>query len=157
MINSNELRKGNIVNFTGNGQNNPCPVLAILEKEIVVQYKGHPMTLVCEGDSVESFPLTPEILKKWDGMEEFKIRGVTTMEEDPDPANKNKFTYWWEMKIPKGDVSDLRILALVQFGKGTDIIWKDQRVSVVVKYVHQLQNLYFALTGQEIKKPPVRC
>lgn len=110
-----------------------------------------------EREHVRPLALTPEILLAC-GFVKGKIKGVTRLVadlDDTDPADKKKYTYFWDLKVPKNDhVQDLSTFNLVQFGKGSDIFWGHQWLRVKVTSLHQLQNLYFALTGTELTYKP---
>lgn len=98
--------------------------------------------------------LTSEVLE-WCGFTKGKVKGVSRLVDcldDVDHNDKKRWTYYWDLKVPKNDhVQDLSTFNLVQFGKGADILWSHQWLRVKVKYLHQLQNLYFSLTGKELE------
>jgi len=89
------------------------------------------------------------------GFKKGKVKGVTRFVDDIndiDPNDKNKWTYYWDLKVPENNqVEDLRTFSLVQFGKGCDILWKHQMLSVKITSLHQLQNIYYSLTGTELE------
>lgn len=154
MIDVKELRIGNWVS----GQNDPeMKVVEISEGSVQLRFFGADEDYgdwSYDDEDLKPIPLTPDILEKC-GFDKNKIKKVTRFVDsidDIDPSDKNKYTYWWDIPIPKNDhVEDLPRFTLVQFGKGTDIFWKYQMLSVKVKYLHQIQNLYYALTGEELE------
>lgn len=76
-------------------------------------------------DMLSGIPITPEILEKC-GFEYWTLDHDCT---DPKDA------YWVHKKL-KFSINNLS--------------WKVQKLNVSVKYLHQLQNLYFSLTGEEL-------
>ncbi len=63
-------------------------------------------------------------------------------------------------KLPKNlyvdDIRDLRTAVTYQNGvvtwnEDTSIVWVGNTAVDNIKYLHQLQNLYFAITGEELK------
>jgi len=99
-------------------------------------------------------PLTPEVLLAcW--FEYQKIEGISRLSYDFDDAPEGD-THNWTLKVPKNDhVEDLPRFELVKFGDG-EIKFSHQWLRVTVKYLHQLQNLYFAITGGELIYSPVK-
>jgi hypothetical protein len=130
MIKSNELRVGNF--FTDKTKCN-----YLVEIETVSRY-GTTKIRVTEGDSgyvydsdlthLSPTPLTPEILEKCGFVKSLTtaVHGMIT--ED----GKNRFTVFEDGRF-KFHTEDL---------------------SVKIKYLHQLQNLVFALTGEELTFKP---
>jgi hypothetical protein len=156
MIPANELRIGNIVGMRL--EKYPTNYFIVLEIGETMKLKECRRV---SGDvgfwdigDCQPVELTPEILEKC-GFKAGKVKGVARLVDDIDdidPADKQKYTYYWDLKVPKNNhVEDLSAFNLVQFGKGTDILWAHQWLRVKVKHLHQLQNLYFALTGNELK------
>ncbi len=133
MIQANELRIGNWVDA---GQLGYVQVATI-----------DPTT----GGYSSPIPLTPEILEKC-GFKMGMSKGVSRLTDDLDyDPEQHGDTYYWDLKVPKNDhVQDLGTFNLVQFGKDNDILWAHQWLRVKLKSLHQLQNLYFSLTGTEL-------
>lgn len=130
MIRSNELREGNkVISATHNLLNatvqNIMPHSGIVTLREVSTYDTF--------DKLDPIPLTPEWLERC-GME---LR-------DDDKV--------WQIQV--GNSSYLEIEAEEPFMAGvTPETWRDQCPVYIwadVVYVHQLQNLYFALTGQKL-------
>lgn len=125
---ANELRIGNLINR----QDYICKVTKIEEGGIItepLEYKGE--MFVKQG--VEPIPLTEEWLVKFgfDNKFGFKKQFGESYEE-----GTIIFEYYFnteELKIFQG------------YGGGDG-----GYIKIKCKYVHQLQNLYFALTGEEL-------
>jgi hypothetical protein len=129
MIQANELRLGNLVYFTGNGNNNICPVTELWRNELEVSYVGNSLCLKYDNEDLQPIPLTPELLEKCgfvkDGYED---------------------AVWYQRQFPViGELctSDrLHPLGNFVFDTDTD--------TLKIFYLHQLQNLYHSLTGKEL-------
>lgn len=135
MIQANELRIGNWV---------------VLGKE-TRQVEG--WMFIQEVKNMGPIEITPEVLEKC-GFNSGMSKGISRLKHDIDDPDEEGDTYYWDLKVPKNDqVEDLHTFNLVQFGKGNDIKFAHQWLRVTVKYLHQLQNLYFALTGIELEIP----
>jgi len=130
MITANELRIGNWV---------------IGANKELFQIDGYGIANVeafqCD---IEPIPLTPEILEKC-GFEDISDKkGVI------DPITKEEFKEDWIRFVigleytPEGAYKCKMELELDEEG------WYVDHHYVYVKYLHQLQNLYFALTGTEL-------
>lgn len=148
MIQANELRIGNWIADRGGKQwqidhwEYPNKVASIEPYlcELNGHYiYGHPLTE--ELDYLQPIPLTPEILEKC-GFE----KGVSEW------YNKNYFTdcmeYAEEMQLQVNLKSFRCGIFDVDFG-GTNAMTANP-----IKYLHQLQNLYYALTGEELNYQP---
>ena len=122
MIQANELRIGNLVNSKNDGI---ISITNISEKSVAVSeahcYNHIPV------EFISPIPLTEEWLLKFG----FKKR-------------KNRHLFHWENKIVISEYKD-EFENFFYPKTGYDI-----RFSNEIKYVHQLQNLYFALTGAEL-------
>ena len=146
MIEAKSLRIGNLVKL-GKEYVTVHQIIYDRRKGYSINHKDY------EEAIFEPIPLTEDILVKC-GFNKNKIKGVTRFVdsiEDIDPSDKNKYTYWWDKNIPTNNyVYDLPRFTLVQFGKGSDIYWKYQMLSVKVKSLHQLQNIFYCLTNTEL-------
>lgn len=133
MINSNELRIGNlvyskyfkeirIVGLVGNGN--------VLSYEID---KGG-----LDGTSgiadAEPIPLTEEWL--------VKLGAIDRNKEERDKYNFKEINWYFGFTEAYGD---FRIYQMPYFK-----FYLTEYKTIEIKYVHQLQNLYFALTGEEL-------
>lgn len=124
MIQANEIRIGNL--FTANGF--PMHVEAIFKDTIYFDFEGEENI-----KDLVPIPLTEEIL--------IKAGFHTRFGTDPQEPNALKVYF----------IEDFEIL---KFEDDKEIFYSQGKgVHLEVKSVHQLQNLYFALTGEEIKIP----
>jgi hypothetical protein len=136
MLNTQELRLGNYVNVPREDQS-PFRIdgFEFLTKdfckvEMVFNPNFHPLTW--ELKDLQPIPLTPDILVKAAAL-----------------VNKVSFTY-------RIDLPGIQMLFLDLAGVGTTSYYVNifqQGVSITlgkVQYLHQVQNLFFALTGTEL-------
>ena len=132
MINANELRIGNW--FQQDASNNNAISRFFTVDEIkrygvrstyIRQDTNQPHTSLFSLDSIHPIPLTPEILEKC---------GAIVYEFDNGLGNQYRI---------KDRLFVIRDGDIVDYGS-----------SVIIKHLHQLQNLYFALTGEELTYTP---
>jgi hypothetical protein len=124
MITPQELRIGNIVNRINFG---PHVITAIKHGEVRTDKGTLPIR------AIEGIPLTEEWLLKF---------GFT-----------QPLIQCWKLEISKDDDERMRSSIQISFaGCGYAQVCRSgiNAKSAPVQYVHQLQNLYFALTGQEL-------
>ena len=128
---ANELRLGNYVNVPIPEQ---CPFriddfeclsyefIKVAQKQMINGKEVHPLTWY--GNDLQPIPLTEEWLLKF-GFENLSL----TPKFD---GSKCNFTFYWEVDeiVLRENYEDIFITR--------------------ISYVHQLQNLYFALTGEEL-------
>lgn len=94
-------------------------------------------------------PLTPEILKMC-GFKHGMVEGVTRLRDADDFSEDEGDTHYWDLRVPKNDkVEGLSTFNLVKFGDD-DLTFSCQWLRVKLYYLHELQNLYFWLTGIEL-------
>jgi len=138
-LQANELRIGNCIYFTGNGENNIVPVIELWAKELVFGYVGNAMCQFYNSENISPIPLTPEILEKCGFI-----------------LNRNN-----EISIEINDIaSHLELMSGAggyYYPSFTQTPQGDEERSVYfnrITSLHQLQNLYFALTGEELIYKP---
>ncbi len=140
MIQANELRIGNWILFQPNNKISRWVLVEILDRTNVITHDmGH--SLVLSYSDIQPIPLTPEILGKcgfdvWD-------RKLST-EHSKEVGNdgfKLKSIYKKEYKSNQ----------FLLVGNGAYDELGETDLSEVCKNLHQLQNLYFALTNQELE------
>lgn len=134
MIQANELRIGNWVKRKSGG----CQqVLEVLSTMVLLQNEP-PLdvnkTMRLPLSSVEPIPLTPEILKK---------------------AGLKRDKEGWVLSF------DFKIYDPLEIGGAGDYVQSNRNIFTIIhnnsvfpkgfKYLHQLQNLYFALTSEELE------
>lgn len=131
MIDARELRIGNLVNGITLGKKIPVVVEGIHKNGINphVDSLGE-LDVDWYFDRIEPIPLSPEILEKC-GFEE----------------NNFHSDHWYHVELGPH---------IIEYDDGTYILEAVSGASVsnCFKYLHQLQNLYFALTGQELNYNP---
>jgi len=121
MIHANELRIGNkikvytdIVDVTDIGDDGTIGTTAYFD--------GQMGCCGCTDSMADPIPLTPEILEKWDMVDEYGC------------SKQNFVIFHYEDGT---------------FSVGSSL--GEYSVGKQFKYLHQLQNLYFALTGEELE------
>ena len=97
--------------------------------------------------------LTPEILVAC-GFRYGKTDGITSFEDsnnDPDGV-----THYWDKGIKRTELIDSHNISLVKWGKQEYFTFQLERgfYRQRIKYLHQLQNLYFTLSGEELPYNP---
>lgn len=138
MIKTNELRRDNIVGASArqkNGEKFPglsgfFRIDEIRGRSITATYLENGLIFSLFEDEAEGIPLTPELLEKL-GFEksQFYVERVGT-------------AFVWK----RGKIRFLLDLENIFFHSGTD---------AKLPFLHQLQNLYFALTGEELDIKPL--
>jgi hypothetical protein len=136
MIAPNELRIGNWVNYTGiTSSNYPSGIIQVEE----VLYDGANRTqgdsTLYECDLLQPIPLTPEILEKCGFEKKVKKEQATIMIRE----DGSEVKAWVEI------VSYQHKRMRLMFNNN-----KFTTNCVEVVHLHQLQNLYHALTGDEL-------
>ena len=133
MIQVNELRIGNYINRLGE-------ITIIKSIQIGTNGIGYVYTPVSGAitlNQIEPIPLTPEILEKCG----FELKN--------DTRNSNG----WYLNVDNRRIcwsdSDKEIVSLY-FKEGQNYGYNDTLFDFKCKSLHQLQNLYFALTGEEL-------
>lgn len=139
---ANELRISNLVELFGTRE-----VIAIKENKIKVRHessKGHFIVEWCPitSLSLNPIPLTEEWLLKC-GFEKQK----TIISGNVYSIKINKNNNWFSVH-EQSEYDDPNSLSLKELKKWWS--FNDNRYEVKIKSIHQLQNLYFALTREEL-------
>lgn len=144
MINANELRIGNFVNFRRQPQrlhsfNND---LRLVDFGTDRAYWGPPANENPAKD-IEPIKLTPEILTEWCGAEDFEW----------DFIGKDSLPHKMKGQFILLDTAFRMKLLFTDEGY---LLWQVGEVSVVLRhpnrtYLHTLQNIYFGLVGKELE------
>jgi len=135
MINANELRIGNWVNFTGNGNDNFIVVKELWKRELVSDYMGNELCLFYTEDDLRPIPLTPEILEKC-GFEKHDTENCLFI-----------YLHKHELDVDKITVSNNDGIVRIEIPGRRDSCMLQPHI----KYLHQLQNLIHALTQTELE------
>jgi len=119
-----ELRIGNLISRKdlGNGEDRIESVIELGQKLIC----SGPIKVICQYDEIQPIPLTEEWLLKF---------GFEKLNRDVPAYESNNLIMEW------------------LFERWTGRLYYDAYTSIQiiqVNHVHQLQNLYFALTGEEL-------
>lgn len=126
MITSTELRIGNWVMPKENIENQE------VGKVTQVYMNGFTVDYHYPGSWYKPIPLTPEILEKCGLVKTYESRHRTTFDAD---------------KYGHGEIG---IVIYHIMYAGMYFRYYSEVKEIPCKYVHQLQNLYFALTGEEL-------
>lgn len=127
MIKPSDLRLGNLLWYDKGKDPNSARVVIVtgIEKKEVTVSDGN-LTIVLFADELKGVPLTPEWLERFGFVWSDKY-------------------YRWRKRGERG-----QMFGLFRPDSG-DGVWTFPKFTGELKYVHQVQNLYFALTGQELK------
>jgi hypothetical protein len=135
-LSANELRRGNIAKVLNDPDDHYGIVESIHATAVRLMYGD--CATVCDADGIGGVPLTADWL----------IRMGLDKERDND----------YRIVLPNGDVVDLSIelldteAVLVRQHAVDGVLTRDFDYCYIkpIKYVHQLQNVFFALTTQEL-------
>jgi hypothetical protein len=135
MIKKEELRIGNMVQFDNLNKKYPSvrivKIKELIEKgAIVIDPVGLDLSLFYDGDNLKPIPLTPEILER---------------------CGFVKTIYGWDSVNTSFNFYQARKDSLLLPCFKENVCGDN---SFPIKHLHQLQNLFFALTGQELNYNP---
>ena len=145
MINANELRIGNWIK-TPNGK--PMCVKNILENSVNQKIDGDGVVGSYQLANFEPIPLSPDILLST-GFKYLKVEGVSSFEEFHNP---DEDTHCWSFNVKSTDLIDSHEICLVKWGEEEYFTFQLGRGTYrkKIKYLHELQNGMFFLTGEEL-------
>jgi len=128
---ANELRIGNLILFSPSGKKNlvierPVKVINLLDEVCIVEDKGLRLELFYDSASTKPIPLTEEWLLKFG----FEKDNFITREWNHDHSHIKMITH---------------------YENGFLMLFRGNSIGTMIKHVHQLQNLYHALTGEELQ------
>ena len=133
-----ELRLGNYVKTTiSRWRGQGFPILAIKQDAVSFDKLNDGQYIWVMAENLKPIPLSPEILEKCGFKEYIEMgKGESGLWEHL-KSLKSGYTFAWNY--------DKRVMIM---HPGNSIShWLD----VKIEYLHQLQNLYFALTGEELE------
>jgi len=137
MIKANELRIGNLVEYGGEY----CKVVSLFDDGIFSFDDENNDTYSSETTTPNPIPITPQILWKAN----FIVDCVSTH----DYKRFDLTTIQTSYLIGDFDEKYFEISSTQNDRDGEIVYNHNKRANL--KYLHQLQNLYFALTGEELK------
>ena len=137
-MNANELRIGNIIYFSFIREKVEVVGIALKDNELYIQTKLNNTYFFESPAKYKPIPLTEEWLLKF-GFEKTDDYGDIQYY-----ALKNSGKRHYYVCFNHDDIS----FGLCVFGNCTSLIYDD----VFLQHIHQLQNLYFALTGEELNE-----
>lgn len=144
MINSNQLRLGNRIKYADHKvwRKSVIGTEAVVDLDIFKEACQHP-------DRFDPIPLTTERLLTYGFM------GFVTNSEMTLEVSNNSESESMNITCPDKKANEIRLfLEISQRNEN----WENNYVSILLRasYLHQLQNLYFDLTGEELTiKPPL--
>lgn len=148
MINANELRIGNLVHTSHKeqigigGVMNQEMELSGWEKQcVIVSYGGD----FYKPEEIYPIPLSKQWLSKFQ-FKYLKVKGISSLEESHNEGD----THTWDLLVNENDIVDRFTFSLVKWGEQDYFTFSNQWLRVKVTTVHQLQNLFFSITGQEL-------
>lgn len=99
-------------------------------------------------ESMEPILITPRMLEKigfkfgaTDGIASFNVE----FESSPEDV-----TYYWDMRVAASEYCDHFTFSLVKWGEQNEFTFSFQNLRVRIRHLHQLQNLFFAMTNKEM-------
>lgn len=146
---ANELRIGNYINMDGE----TYVVCANLGGGLEIGASiDDSLVRYCPEEDMQPIPLTEQWLKDFgftdDNKEErerYKFTSVNWLLRGNTPIS-DYFRIYQELDKGKWRAKDIRGIELGEYSVYANLYWTQS-----VKYVHELQNLYFCLTGKELE------
>jgi len=142
-LSTSEFRIGNLVNH---------PIMGYC-KVICIRAKSYDCATIDGGDwfiseNSEPIPLSPDILLSA-GFKYLKVEGVSSFEEFHNP---DEDTHCWSFNVKSTDLIDSHEICLVKWGEEEYFTFQLGRGTYrkKIKYLHELQNGMFFLTGEEL-------
>lgn len=136
MIAANELRTSNWILLDKDGGQIPYLVTSH-DIEEIESY----------GEDCHPIPLTPEILEKA-GFEYYIHNGIASLGD----IKKDGDTHEWSLPAQRTDGHDIgSSFSIIRWGNESEpFYFSSHKIRIHIQYLHQLQNLYYALTGEEL-------
>ena len=141
MINANELRIGNWVMVT-------LAVMDDISDEKSFHYRQVGVNDFYKTELLDPIPISPDILLSA-GFKYLKEEGVSSFEEFHNP---DEDTHCWSFNVKSTDLIDSHEICLVKWGEEEYFTFQLGRGTYrkKIKYLHDLQNGMFFLTGDEL-------
>ena len=98
-------------------------------------------------DDLEPMAITPEMLN-FSNFQYGSTEGIASFDED---RSEEGNTHYWDLLVKGSDVIDSFHFSLVKWGEQEYFTFSHHMLRVRIKFVHQLQNLFFAITGLELE------
>jgi hypothetical protein len=139
----NQFRKGNIVQFEKPVNVQLGDIIDLTERTISLSSYGIHLIDCDEKTKINLIPITEEWLKKFEFKKQNSIKHYLLY------TVKTKHQQYFSVSEMLDGYEDPNELSLKEIKK----YWSfdGNKYDAKIKYVHQLQNLYFALTGEELK------
>ena len=139
-----ELKIGNYV-YTGTDEDdNPVPCKITALDKFNVYWDGNKTSV----NFIEPIPITPEWLEKM-GFSYLKVEGITRIGDDFQGYADEGDTHNWTLKVKANERTEGFAFEIVKWGDGP-YTFVNQWLRIRVKYLHDIQNIFHALTGQEL-------
>ena len=147
---ANELRIGNLVRANYRGLSFICDVIKIIYNEISVKGISAQMGFDCRMDDDKSEYIISGDPEKYAGKEN-GFEPISLTEEWLMNLGFKKDKYWRPNNLDYYH-SDLKEFCIIsgQVRLYTDDPYEFFEIPQNIQFVHQLQNLYFAITGEEL-------
>ena len=131
-----DFRIGNYVASKEWGGYGQIEGIEVLPDRIDFKVKGYIHSII-EGKyfDLEKVELTPEIIQKL-GFKRFEDKGVVGL----DYSEPEEMTIWYEKDK----------FTIVQWGENTPFFFSNHNLRVQIKYVHELQNLFYTIERSEL-------
>ena len=99
--------------------------------------------------NIHPIAITAQVLERC-GFKHGMVEGIASFNHDYDNELEEGDTHYWDLRIKESDICDGFTFSLVMWGKQNYYTFSYQNLRARIKYLHQLQNLHYALTGTEI-------
>lgn len=126
MIDPKELRIGNIVEKNG---------VEYVADFITIQMAHLYNPIIISHEILQEFGFNYNISK-----------GISSFDNDSEDGD----TFFWDLPVKQSDYSDSFTFSIVKWGDEGELTFSNHFLRIRIKYVHQLQNLYFSLAGKEL-------
>lgn len=100
-------------------------------------------------DDITPIPLDETVLAKC-GIKMHSTPGIVGLDE----TLLDETTYYWDIDLPRDKICDGGTLTLVRWGDGEPIYASMQWIRRRLDSLHELQNIYNAITGRELTYTP---
>jgi hypothetical protein len=146
-----ELRIGNWVTYNPESVDDGTEIIPLNVEEIlsggVRLSDGFDNTYYF--DEILPIPLSPELLEAA-GFGYYSHKGVVSMEDGG--SNEDETTHEWYIQIKRTKLVEAYSVSMVKWGEQEYFTFQLERgfYRQKIKFLHQLQNLYFTLSGEEL-------
>jgi len=77
----------------------------------------------------------------------YNVSGISSFDDDEQEGD----THYWDLRVKISRRVESVTFSLVQWGNDGDITFSNHLLRVRINYLHELQNLFFSITGYELE------